>query len=81
MFISQSDCYHLEDIDEGEEYCRLKQSMEMVGFSGVTQARCGNISLINCIHRLAICAADWEKVMLFLLEHSHLLWLLFKLAE
>ena len=35
----QSDCYHLEDIDEGEEYRRLKQSMEMVGFSAVTQAR------------------------------------------
>ena len=37
--IFQSDCYSLEDTDEGEEYRRLKQSMEMVGFSQVTQAR------------------------------------------
>lgn len=35
----QSGCYTLEGEDEAHEFARLKQSMEMVGFSSVTQKR------------------------------------------
>ncbi len=42
--LAQSECYELEGIDgdmvdEAHEFVRLKQSMEMVGFSSETQRR------------------------------------------
>ena len=44
FIFEQSECYELEGIDgdtvdEGHEFVRLKQSMEMVGFSSETQRR------------------------------------------
>ncbi|XP_067665744.1 unconventional myosin-IXb-like isoform X8 [Haliotis asinina] len=38
-YLSQSDCYSVEGVDEVDEFARLKQSMEMVGFSHETQKR------------------------------------------
>ncbi|XP_056022908.1 unconventional myosin-IXa-like isoform X20 [Ostrea edulis] len=38
-YLRQSGCYTLEGEDEVHEFVRLKQSMEMVGFSSVTQKR------------------------------------------
>ncbi|XP_078314826.1 unconventional myosin-IXb-like isoform X4 [Crassostrea virginica] len=38
-YLRQSGCYTLEGEDEAHEFARLKQSMEMVGFSSVTQKR------------------------------------------
>ncbi|XP_071119029.1 unconventional myosin-IXb-like isoform X6 [Haliotis cracherodii] len=38
-YLSQSDCYSVEGVDEEDEFARLKQSMEMVGFSHETQKR------------------------------------------
>ncbi|KAL5004156.1 hypothetical protein ScPMuIL_017612 [Solemya velum] len=38
-YLRQSDCHALEEVDEVHEFARLKQSMEMVGFSHVTQRR------------------------------------------
>ncbi|XP_053405798.1 unconventional myosin-IXAb-like isoform X4 [Mercenaria mercenaria] len=39
FYLRQSDCYNVEDLDEANEFSRLKQSMEMVAFSQVTQKR------------------------------------------
>ncbi|KAJ8304274.1 hypothetical protein KUTeg_017857 [Tegillarca granosa] len=38
-YLKQSNCYTLEGEDEVHEFARLKQSMEMVGFSPITQRR------------------------------------------
>ncbi|KAL3866507.1 hypothetical protein ACJMK2_043800 [Sinanodonta woodiana] len=38
-YLNQSDCFTLEEVDEENEFSRLKQSMELVGFSVVTQKR------------------------------------------
>uniref|UniRef100_T1JDE0 Unconventional myosin-IXb n=1 Tax=Strigamia maritima TaxID=126957 RepID=T1JDE0_STRMM len=38
-YLNQSDCYTLEGADESYEFQRLKQSMEMVGFSAEKQKR------------------------------------------
>ena len=43
----QSGCYTLEGEDEAHEFARLKQSMEMVGFSSVTQKRYSHLSVGN----------------------------------
>ncbi|XP_069137074.1 unconventional myosin-IXb-like isoform X7 [Argopecten irradians] len=38
-YLRQSGCYHTEGVDEAHEFARLKQSLEMVGFSPMTQRR------------------------------------------
>ncbi|KAH9513297.1 Unconventional myosin-IXa [Bulinus truncatus] len=38
-YLSQSTCYKVEGVDEEHEFSRLKQSMEMVGFSPETQRK------------------------------------------
>ncbi|CAL1546779.1 unnamed protein product [Lymnaea stagnalis] len=38
-YLSQSACYSVEGVDEQHEFARLKQSMEMVGFSPETQRK------------------------------------------
>ncbi|KAK7496039.1 hypothetical protein BaRGS_00012740 [Batillaria attramentaria] len=38
-YLSQSQCFSLEGVDEEHEFARLKQSMEMVGFSPETQRK------------------------------------------
>lgn len=38
-FIFQSGCYVLDNVDEDYEFSRLKQSMEMVGFTPEKQRR------------------------------------------
>ncbi|GFR76566.1 unconventional myosin-IXb [Elysia marginata] len=38
-YLSQSSCYKVEGVDEQHEFARLKQSMEMVGFSPETQKK------------------------------------------
>jgi len=37
--VNKSGCYGLENIDERHEFSRLKQSMEMVGFTAEKQRR------------------------------------------
>ena len=59
--ILQSDCFHLEEVDEGEEYHRLKQSMEMVGFSAVTQARWAQPAYLKHPCGLVVNAADFRS--------------------
>ena len=39
ILISQSGCYVLDNVDEKYEFSRLKQSMEMVGFTTEKQRR------------------------------------------
>ncbi len=39
FYLNQSNCYTLAGVDEKYEYTRLKQSMEMVGFSRETMKR------------------------------------------
>ncbi|XP_038073351.1 unconventional myosin-IXa-like isoform X2 [Patiria miniata] len=39
FYLNQSNCFTLEGVDEKYEYTRLKQSMEMVGFSRETMKR------------------------------------------
>ncbi|RUS79659.1 hypothetical protein EGW08_012582, partial [Elysia chlorotica] len=39
IYLSQSSCYKVEGVDEQHEFARLKQSMEMVGFSPETQKK------------------------------------------
>ncbi|XP_041367346.1 unconventional myosin-IXAa-like isoform X3 [Gigantopelta aegis] len=39
QYLCQSDCYGVEGVDENHEFARLRQSMEMVGFSQETQRR------------------------------------------
>ncbi|XP_021359292.1 unconventional myosin-IXa-like isoform X6 [Mizuhopecten yessoensis] len=38
-YLRQSGCYHTEGVDEAHEFARLRQSLEMVGFSPLTQRR------------------------------------------
>ena len=38
-YLNKSGCYGLENIDERHEFSRLKQSMEMVGFTAEKQRR------------------------------------------
>lgn len=38
-YLNKSGCYGLENIDERHEFSRLKQSMEMVGFTPEKQRR------------------------------------------
>lgn len=38
-FLFQSGCYVLDNVDEKYEFSRLKQSMEMVGFTAEKQRR------------------------------------------
>lgn len=38
-YLNKSGCYGLENIDERHEFSRLKQSMEMVGFTPEKQKR------------------------------------------
>ena len=46
-FLFQSSCYSVEGVDEQHELRRLKQSMEMVGFSPETQKKYELSSLGN----------------------------------
>ena len=39
LMVLQSQCVTLEGVDEEHEFARLKQSMEMVGFSPETQRK------------------------------------------
>ena len=39
FYLNQSKCYTLEGVDEVHELSRLKQSLEMVGFSAEKQRR------------------------------------------
>ena len=39
FWMLQSQCYVQEGVDEEHEFARLKQSMEMVGFSPETQRK------------------------------------------
>lgn len=43
FLLLQSNCYTLDGVDEKYEFSRLKQSMEMVGFSVETKRRYINI--------------------------------------
>lgn len=38
-YLNKSGCYGLENVDERHEFSRLKQSMEMVGFTPEKQRR------------------------------------------
>lgn len=38
-YLNKSGCYGLENVDERHEFSRLKQSMEMVGFTAEKQRR------------------------------------------
>ena len=39
LFVLQTGCFDLDGVDEAYEFLRLKQSMDMVGFSSDTQRK------------------------------------------
>lgn len=55
-YLNKSGCYGLENIDERHEFSRLKQSMEMVGFTPEKQRRLfAVLSAVLLLGRLLIC--------------------------